>query len=742
MDNGNSPSPAPMHNGGAPGRTYDMVPGLDLRERRRFQDYMRQHEEQQRRDRENERRANADAMRQFRASPVYDEDEPVSVGRPAARPRPRPASRPAEEADLREFKDDFADAVKAYLKAHSKGGGEVFVIADASGKRHWLKYSGVDGNDIRNLSRDEVVGKVDFESARGPAEKLSLDFYLSNEDAGWEVKKFAMRGAGSRPNEAASSGRAPTQAPAQAAAGPRTFPKPTAPAHLSAGVTFTDPSGENRLYGGDAGRLTVKVSNAGPGAAYGVRLKLEPQGSVDGLNVPAAVEFGDLAAGKSVEKTAVLAAADTLADGNAKILLTITEGNGFDTQPVLVEFETRAYRAPKLELADLRVAGGGAINAGEPAKLQVVVRNAGLGRAANATAALELGSKDIFMSGEPSVALGALEPGAAKTVEFEFFVNRRVKSGQALPISLALKDAATATSRPLGLVLGKGAPQVQVVSVKGAAEAAAAARGEDVDAPPKSTAKLDPNAFAVVVGIEKYRDVAGADFAARDAEVVRSYLTRSMGFDERNVILLENERATLTDLTTYLGPWLKDHADKKSRVFIYYSGHGAPDPTTGRAYLIPYDGDPAYPETKAFALSRLYDTLAKLPTDDVTVVLDSCFSGAGGRSLLAQGTRPLVNMRVDAAPANTVLLAASGPDQISTFDPDSRHGLLTYFLLKGLSGAADVKGDGRITTRELYDYVRPSVERQARLRHVEQSPVLSPSPEALGRRAERVWVKR
>jgi len=82
--------------------------------------------------------------------------------------------------------------------------------------------------------------------------------------------------------------------------------------------------------------------------------------------------------------------------------------------------------------------------------------------------------------------------------------------------------------------------------------------------------------------------------------------------------------------------WLANNVESDSRVFIYYSGHGAPDPRTGDAYLVPYDGDPSFIENTGYSLKKLYDTLGKLPSKEIVVILDSCFSGAGGRRSCCQ----------------------------------------------------------------------------------------------------------
>jgi len=105
------------------------------------------------------------------------------------------------------------------------------------------------------------------------------------------------------------------------------------------------------------------------------------------------------------------------------------------------------------------------------------------------------------------------------------------------------------------------------------------------------------NAYAVVIGIESYQaKPTGGVFSAHDAKIMAEYLKTMIGVPSENVILLTNEYATKSDLEKYFERWLANNVESDSRVFIYYSGHGAPDPRTGDAYLVPYDGDPSFIE--------------------------------------------------------------------------------------------------------------------------------------------------
>lgn len=241
------------------------------------------------------------------------------------------------------------------------------------------------------------------------------------------------------------------------------------------------------------------------------------------------------------------------------------------------------------------------------------------------------------------------------------------------------------------------------------APVAPAPRRSDIDDLPAQGAAR-PHAVAVVIGVESYREaLPKADFAAADARLAAEYFKRVLGVSEENLALLVDGRATKSDFEKYFEQWLPNHADKDSEVFVFFSGHGAPDPGKGDAYLVPFDGDPTYIKQTGYSVKRLYAQLGKLPARSVTVALDSCFSGAGGRSVLAKGARPLVTLRTDAPPARVTVLAAAAGDQISNSYEEQGHGLFTYFLLKGLKEKGDFKS--------AYDYLGPEVSRTARRKY-------------------------
>jgi len=247
----------------------------------------------------------------------------------------------------------------------------------------------------------------------------------------------------------------------------------------------------------------------------------------------------------------------------------------------------------------------------------------------------------------------------------------------------------------------------------------------DVDTPTYKSTE-NPNNYAVVIGVEKYGNLPSAQFASRDAQAVRVHLV-ALGYPMRNIFFLSDQDATRAKISQSVNTWLPNRVSENSTVFFYYSGHGAPDTKTNQAYLVGMDGDPEDLESTAYPVTTLYAKLGGLKARQVIVALDSCFSGAGGRSVLPKGARPLVSkIDMGAVPKKLVVLAASDKDQISGTVDEQGHGAFTYYLLKGLAGAAR-NDSGGVTVRSLYSYMVPKVQDAARLHNRDQTPQLMPA---------------
>jgi len=250
---------------------------------------------------------------------------------------------------------------------------------------------------------------------------------------------------------------------------------------------------------------------------------------------------------------------------------------------------------------------------------------------------------------------------------------------------------------------------------------------EDIDMPLVTNIK-NPDAIAVVIGISRYEnpDIPTVDYASHDAETMKQYLVRTLGFKEERIFEQLDSKASLAKLRAIFNTRLGNVITPgKSDVFIFYSGHGVPGMKDKQPYLAPYDFEPEAIEDTGYKLNDLYRQIGKLKARSVTVVIDACFSGSSEKGMVIKGISP-VFLKVDnpvMKVRNSVVFTSSTGQQVSNWYYKKRHGLFTYYFLKGLRGAADADMDGQITAGEMEQYLTSIVPKQARhLRNREQTP--------------------
>lgn len=512
-------------------------------------------------------------------------------------------------------------------------------------------------------------------------------------------------------------------APGARASGARTSLLP--PALLIASIAFADTDGDSIISAGERATLTVRLRNNGKGTAYDVRLDAKASGS--GVRtVP--IEVGSIPPGAEREHRLDLSAAQDIADGLASIEVSALEANGFDAAPFLVRVATLAYRAPDLAVIDVGIEdpeGRSVIRPGVVVQVKVRVQNRGEGPADDVKVVIARGDPNLLFITDVSqntlvLDVGRMRAGERRDVEVEVMANQRATG---FPLRASVIEATGrygVAPRDLGLQLQVQQRRLGQLDVVGrgpvvASGAAMSSLGSDLlkDIPTSST--RNPYAFAVIIGNRNYRgDTPPVEFAANDAAVTRQYAIQALGIPEGNVLMLED--ATLTDLKVMFG----DRGNPRGRlqrliaradstdIFVFYSGHGAPDPTERQAYLVPVDGDADQLALSAYSLDLLYDNLAALGVRHTTVVLDACFSGAasgGSGAMLINSASPLgIVVRDPAArfaEGRATVIAAAEGQQLANWYPEQRHGLLTYFFLKGLQGSADADGDGAVSVREM-----------------------------------------
>lgn len=230
---------------------------------------------------------------------------------------------------------------------------------------------------------------------------------------------------------------------------------------------------------------------------------------------------------------------------------------------------------------------------------------------------------------------------------------------------------------------------------------------------------------AVIVENANYKENSiPKDIAAiNDAKFFKRFAIEGLGVQERNIIYLKN--ATKAELLKVFGSdrrhegqlanWIRPG---KSRVYVYYAGHGAPSEDSD-AFLVPSDADSTYLELNGYSVSTLFGNLAKLDTKHTTVILESCFSGVSQAGAIISHASPLfLKPKKTIAPQNITVVSASQINQIASWEKAEPRSLFTKYFLKAMSGEADRKPygneDGQVSETELEKYLGETLSYWAR----------------------------
>lgn len=265
--------------------------------------------------------------------------------------------------------------------------------------------------------------------------------------------------------------------------------------------------------------------------------------------------------------------------------------------------------------------------------------------------------------------------------------------------------------------------------------------GAELAAKLPTAPRKNSNGIAILIGNQKYdhRDINPVSFASNDVELMRHYVTKTLGYEQVKVL----NGASKGDLESYFGnrenpdgllaKWVNEMKPGEAEVFIYYSGHGAPGLQDRRGYLLPRDANPATVAISGYALDVLYENLGRLNTQKTTVVLESCFSGmSAGGTLVPRASALTIKPKLPAGLQNILMISASGPEQVASWDEKAHLGLMTRHFIEGVTGLADSNHDKEISSQELQEHLARKVAMAARTQYSrEQRPEVIGSTAAL-----------
>ena len=232
--------------------------------------------------------------------------------------------------------------------------------------------------------------------------------------------------------------------------------------------------------------------------------------------------------------------------------------------------------------------------------------------------------------------------------------------------------------------------------------------------PAQYIAETQGKSWAVIIGIDKYLNLAGLAYAVDDAKSVARMLGRQ-GF---TVTSLYNTQATKKAILQELRQNLVAQVQKNDRVLIFFAGHIGETPGKGKqqpvGYMMPVDTEPGLLADTAISVDLLRELSESLPAKQVLFLIDICYGGIAGRSQRSFPPMTSNYLKMIASEPARQLITAGGTGQQALAGPKWKHSVFTYYLLEGIGkGKSDLNGDGIIPASELFAFLDEHVQSAA-----------------------------
>ena len=494
-------------------------------------------------------------------------------------------------------------------------------------------------------------------------------------------------------------------------------------------LQFIDQDNNGVIDANEQCKIRFQISNTGRGDGYGCVAKTVLSGTIGGLSVPD-VTLPVIATGSQCWVDVPIYASSYTQTGEVTLSIVVEEPSGFGTEEIKSTIGTSKLKTPYINVVSYKVLGSssGTLEKRKPFNLQIIVQNTDQGTAHDVNVNIELPQNVSRLGGDVAFFnIPSLKAGESRLLEYELIANQEAAENMNVQIALSEKQGKYAENANIPLQFGQhigGSIAMNVQRQDQEVEIKRASLVSAVDENIPISNKKNTNTFAVIIANENYQSVASVPFALNDGNIFREYCLKTLGIPEKQIKYIPN--ATGNQIKQQVG-WLQTICDvfgEDAQIIFYYSGHGIPDESNRTAYLLPVDGI-GTDITTGYKLDDLYAALGNIPSKNVTVFMDACFSGStrnDGKEMLVAARGVAIKARSGMPQGNMVVFSAAQSDETAYPDYEEKHGMFTYYLLKKLQDT-----EGNVTLQELGEYIIDNVRKKSAVNGKLQTPCVTPS---------------
>ncbi len=249
-----------------------------------------------------------------------------------------------------------------------------------------------------------------------------------------------------------------------------------------------------------------------------------------------------------------------------------------------------------------------------------------------------------------------------------------------------------------------------------------------------TAAQAEPQKWAVLIGVNDYVHLGKLEFCGKDVEALRGAL-HGGGIPADHTFAISDGAAgsgggpTKKGIETGLRMALQ-LVKRGDLLVVAFSGHGVRIDEVD--YLCPVGARLDDPKGTMVALDWVYEQMKQCRASQKLLLVDACrdVRNVAGAGKGAKAVHDLVkSLALTEPPEGICRLSSCMPGEKSYEDPNFGRGVFMHFLIEGLAGEADRRGqgndDGIVNVLELFNYAADRTGKfVARHRNARQRPVL------------------
>ena len=543
------------------------------------------------------------------------------------------------------------------------------------------------------------------------------------------------------------------------------------PPHLTLiSKKFMENTGNGMLDGRENGWAIFKVVNDGRSPARELKPWLQPEDGTmtPSLKIDSVKTIPILAVGDTAQIEFSIYAKLKIESGERNFFFRVEEFSGMDLEPEPISFPTLKVTPPNLVVTDFAIDnewGQHYVPNNETVTMTIRVQNLSVGLTDTASFKFSRDSSFLFDDQDELHEYGLIKGGEFIDLSFEMMTRE-----DDFTVELEMYDYFE-TIKTISIYVEtmknyKGKQEMVVYETPFPKEISIGEKTikpEIISDIPR--ASLDRETIGIVLGNPTFWDstIVGKPSIHENVKQVREYFHNLFGMSDHDIVpsqyWLFNDGITSNDFKTVFDPDMGyirkkvisslEYSEKDSLdLMVYFSGEGTTH--NGEKVILPYDADSTN-SNSFFPVKRLYSNLANIQAipevGNVTLFMDVDFNNPSfTQSIVKQSDivenpkkkkkkkkkkkgepeEPINVLPKEIMPPETItVFFASNTTQLAYDHPDHSSSMFTYYLLKGLKGAAD-NGDKMVTVSELHNYVLKNVEDSTRTlyKDLPQIPIL------------------